>query len=166
VSEALAGSKKYYSEMEMICYAIVMSARKLQHYFEAHRVRVLTNQPLNDIFRNHDSSVRIRKWTMELSEHVVDFEKRSAIKSQALANSIVDCMEPSSYTKGTVVKTPWQVHCDGAWGVSRVGVVVILMSPSGIKLRYTVQLQFTAETDKCSNNIAEYKAVQLVLHKL
>jgi hypothetical protein len=106
VSEALAGSKKYYSEMEMICYAIVMSARKLQHYFEAHRVRVLTNQPLNDIFRNHDSSVRIRKWTMELSEHVVDFEKRSAIKSQALANSIVDCMEPSSYTKGTVVKTP------------------------------------------------------------
>jgi hypothetical protein len=43
VSEALAGSKKYYSEMEKICYAIVMSTRKLQHYFEAHRVRVLTN---------------------------------------------------------------------------------------------------------------------------
>jgi hypothetical protein len=43
VSEALAGSKKYYSEMEKICYAIVMSTRKLQHYFEVHRVRVLTN---------------------------------------------------------------------------------------------------------------------------
>jgi hypothetical protein len=26
VSEALAGSKKYYSEMEKICYAVVMSA--------------------------------------------------------------------------------------------------------------------------------------------
>jgi hypothetical protein len=35
VSEALAGSKKYYSEMEKICYAVVMSAKKLQHYFEA-----------------------------------------------------------------------------------------------------------------------------------
>jgi hypothetical protein len=56
VSEAIAGSKKYYSEMEKICYAVVMSARKLQHYFEAHRVRVLTNQPLNDIFKNYDSS--------------------------------------------------------------------------------------------------------------
>jgi hypothetical protein len=43
VSEALAGSKKYYSEMQKICYAVVMSTRKLQHYFEAHRVRVLTN---------------------------------------------------------------------------------------------------------------------------
>jgi hypothetical protein len=29
VSEALVGSKKYYSEMEKICYALVMSARKL-----------------------------------------------------------------------------------------------------------------------------------------
>jgi hypothetical protein len=36
-----------------------MSARKLRHYVEAHGVRVLTNQPLNDIFRNHDSSDRI-----------------------------------------------------------------------------------------------------------
>jgi DNA polymerase II small subunit/DNA polymerase delta subunit B len=56
VSEALVGSKKYYSKMEKICYAIVMSARKLQHYFEAHRVKVLTNQPLNNIFKNRDSS--------------------------------------------------------------------------------------------------------------
>jgi hypothetical protein len=29
VSEALAGSKKYYMEMEKICYAVVMSMRKL-----------------------------------------------------------------------------------------------------------------------------------------
>jgi hypothetical protein len=43
VFEALIGYKKYYSEMEKICYAVVMSARKLQHYFEAHRVRVQTN---------------------------------------------------------------------------------------------------------------------------
>jgi hypothetical protein len=81
ISEALVVSKKYYSEMEKICYAIVMSARKLWRYFKAHRVRVLTNQPLNDIFGNRDCSSRIGKWAMELSEHVVDFEKRSAIKS-------------------------------------------------------------------------------------
>jgi hypothetical protein len=43
VSEALAGSKKYYSKMEKICYTVVMRARKLWHYFEAHRVRVQTN---------------------------------------------------------------------------------------------------------------------------
>jgi hypothetical protein len=73
---------------------------------------------------------------MELLEHVVDFEKRSAIKSQVLADFIVDWTEPSSYTEGIVIDTPWQVHCDAAWGTSGAGVAAILMSPSGIKLRY------------------------------
>jgi hypothetical protein len=79
--EVLIGSKKYYSEMEKICYAVVMSFRKLRHYFEAHTIKVLTNQSLNDVFSNRDSSGRVSKWGMELSECVVDFEKRSVIKS-------------------------------------------------------------------------------------
>jgi hypothetical protein len=67
-----------------------MSARKLQHYFNAHRVRVMTNQPLNDIFENRDSTSRIGKWVMELLEHVIDFEKRSVKRSQVLADFIAD----------------------------------------------------------------------------
>jgi ribonuclease HI len=166
VSDALSGSKKYYLEMEKICYVVIMSASKLQLYFKAHRVRVLTNQPLNDIFGNCDSSGRIRKWAMKLSEHVIDFEKRSAIKSQVLADFIADWTEPSSYTEGTIVDTLWQVYYDRAWGVSGAGAAAILKSPSGIKLRYEAQLQFTVETDKYINNIAEYEAVLLGLHKL
>jgi ribonuclease HI len=72
---------------------------------------------------------------MELSEHVVYFEKRSVIKSQVLADFIADWMEPSSYTEGTMIDTPCQVHCDGAWGISRAGVASILM-----ELRYAVRL--------------------------
>jgi hypothetical protein len=74
ISEVLAGSKKYYSEMEKICYAVVMSVRKLRHYFVAHTIKVLTKQSLNDIFGNRDNSGRISKWAMELSEYVVDFK--------------------------------------------------------------------------------------------
>jgi hypothetical protein len=46
ISEALSGSKVLYLELEKIAYAVVMATRKLRHYFEAHRVTVLTNQPL------------------------------------------------------------------------------------------------------------------------
>jgi hypothetical protein len=60
------------------------------------------------------SRLLIEKWAMELSEHVVDFDKRSAIKSQVLANFITYWIEPSSYTEGIVIDTPWQVHYDGA----------------------------------------------------
>jgi hypothetical protein len=84
VSEVLTGSKRLYSEMEKSYYAIVLSARKLRHYFEAHTIKVLTNQPLNDIFSNRDSSGRISKWAMKLSKHVVDLKKLNTIKSQIL----------------------------------------------------------------------------------
>jgi ribonuclease HI len=43
---------------------------------------------------------------------------------------------------------------------------VILISPSKIKLRYATRLQFTNETDKCTNNIAEYENILLGLRKL
>jgi hypothetical protein len=59
---------------------------------------------------------------MELFEHVIDFEKRSAIKSGILTDFIADWTEPSSYTEGSVTDTSWQVYCDGAWGNAGVGL--------------------------------------------
>jgi hypothetical protein len=79
--EVLAGSKKYYSKVEKICYAVIMSSRKLQHYFEAHHIRVLMNQPLHNIFHNRDNSGRIGKWAAKPSEYIINFERRSVIKS-------------------------------------------------------------------------------------
>jgi ribonuclease HI len=42
----------------------------------------------------------------------------------------------------------------------------VLISPSRIKLRYAVRLQFTNEADRCTNNIIEYDGIRLELHKL
>jgi hypothetical protein len=117
ILEVLTGSNKFYSKMEKICYVVIMSARKLQHYFEAHTIRILASQPLNDIFGNRDNSERISKWAMELSKHVVDFEKRSAINSQILADFVAEWIEPGFTTEGAVPESPWFVCCDGAWGV-------------------------------------------------
>jgi hypothetical protein len=66
MSEVLIGSKIFYFKMEKICYTVIMSSRKLRHYFNAHTINVLTNQSLNDIFDNRDNSGRISKWAMEL----------------------------------------------------------------------------------------------------
>jgi ribonuclease HI len=103
---------------------------------------------------------------MELSEHVVDFEKHSAIKSQILADFIVEWTESGSATEGAVLESPWLVYCDGVWGTVGVRVAAILISPSGIKLHCAARLQFNNEANKCNNNIAEYNAILLGLHKL
>jgi hypothetical protein len=113
-SEALSGSKLFYSELEKIAYAVVMVARKLRHYFEGHRIGVITNQPLNDLFVNKEASTRIIKWGVEVSEYTIDFERRSAIKSQVLADFVVDWTSPT-HNPGEEMLAPWVVQCDGAW---------------------------------------------------
>jgi hypothetical protein len=134
-SEALSGSKIFYYELEKIKYAVIMAARKLRHYFEGHRIRVITNQPLNDLFANREVSTRIVKWGAGPSEYIVDFERRSTIKSQVLADFVVDRTSPTQ-NLDEEIPTPWIVQCDGAWCHKGVGVSAVVTSLAGVVIRY------------------------------
>jgi ribonuclease HI len=83
-----------------------------------------------------------------------------------IADFIAERIEPISYTEGSMLESPWMIYCDGAWSNARAEVAYILISPSGINLRYATILQFIKETDKCTNNIAKYEAILLGFHKL
>jgi hypothetical protein len=76
--------------MEKMAYAVVMAKRKLQHYFQSHNVSVPTTFPFWDMFENKESTGRMGKWAIELAEHVINFVACSAIKSQVLADFVVD----------------------------------------------------------------------------
>jgi hypothetical protein len=52
VSEALSGSKVYYSKIEKIAYTVLTASRKLKHYFQAHKIRVLINYPLKEVLQS------------------------------------------------------------------------------------------------------------------
>jgi ribonuclease HI len=45
-------------------------------------------------------------------------------------------------------------------------MAAIITSPTGVKHRYAARLSFALESDRCTNNIAEYEAVILGLRKL
>ena len=48
----------------------------------------------------------------------------------------------------------WLLYFDGAMSYEGAGAGVVLVSPSGDKLRYVLQIHFTA-----TNNVAEYEAL-------
>ena len=52
-----------YTEIEKIAYAVLISLRKLKHYFQAHEITIPSSQPLGDILSNKEASRRIGKWT-------------------------------------------------------------------------------------------------------
>jgi ribonuclease HI len=153
------------TELEKIAYAVVMALRKLRHYFEAFKVGVTSDRGLGELFRNQEASVRIAKWAAELSGYHITFEPRTAIKSQVLADFVVDWTRPITQPDPTKEKV-WTIHCDGAWCHAGAGVAAVITSPTGIKHRYAARLSFALESDRCTNNIAEYEAVILGLRKL
>jgi hypothetical protein len=75
-----------------------MCSTKAHHYFKAHHIRVLTNQLLHNILQNRDSSGRIDKWSRELSEYIINFERRSTIKLQILADFMAEWIGPQIQT--------------------------------------------------------------------
>jgi hypothetical protein len=83
VSEALSCSKLLYSKLEKIAYAVVMATRNLRHYFEAHKVILLTDQPLNDLFINKEASSRIAKWqpSYRSTQLILGKDQQSNLKS-------------------------------------------------------------------------------------
>jgi hypothetical protein len=113
------------------------------------------------MFENKESTRRIGKWATELVEHVINFISRSAIKSQVLADFVVDWT--ASVTKGDpIVSEPaWEVQCDGAYCHLGSAATAVLKTPSGIKLRYALRL----DCDNCTNNMAECEGLLLALRK-
>jgi hypothetical protein len=60
---------------------VLITWRKLRHYFEQYSITVVTDYPLGDILRNQDATGRISKWVVELGALTIDFKPRTTIKS-------------------------------------------------------------------------------------
>jgi hypothetical protein len=149
-------SKSNMTELEKFAYAVVMASRKLRHYFEAFKVRVTSDRGLGELFRNPEASVRIAKWAAELSEYHITFEPRTTIKSQVLADFIVDWTGPITQPDTTAERV-WTIHYDGTWCHAGVGAAAVITSPTGVKHRYAARLSFALESDRCTNNVQSTK---------
>jgi hypothetical protein len=79
---------------------MLVASRKLRHYFQAHRVVVVTSFLLRAILHNSNATGNITKWAAELAEFQLDFQPRHAVKSQVLADFIVECTPPPSTPGG------------------------------------------------------------------
>jgi hypothetical protein len=114
VSKALSGAKLNYMEIEKITHAILISSRKLKHYFQGHEITVPTSQPLGDILKSKEASGRIGKWAIELSQFEITYVPRIAIKSQALTDFMVD-WTPLAQNTPQPSNQAWVIFIDGAW---------------------------------------------------
>ncbi|SPT18305.1 unnamed protein product [Triticum aestivum] len=153
LSEVLSTSKQNYPHYQKMCYGVHFAAKKLKPYFQEHPITVVYTAPLADIIGNRDASGRLAKWAIELPPYTIFYQPRTAIKSQALADFLVDWAE-TQYLPPAPDSTHWRMYFDGSKMRTGLGAGIVLTSPKGDKLRYTLQIHFAA-----SNNVAEYEAL-------
>jgi hypothetical protein len=150
-------------------YVVLVASRKLRHYFQAHRVVVVTSFPLRAILHNSNATGNVAKWAAELAEFQLDFQTRHAVKSQVLADFIVEWTPPPSAPgdpdpnldptptepRGPVFTEPhWTLFFDRSARQQVGGAGVVLIDPNGDQVKYMVHLEF-----KATNNMAEYEAL-------
>jgi ribonuclease HI len=134
-------------------YALLITSRKLRHYFKEYSISVVTDYPLGDILRNQDATRRISKWAVEVGALNIYFKPRTAIKSQALVDFKGEWRENQLPTP-TERPEHWVMYFDGSLNLEGTGAGGLLISPTGEQLKYVLQIFW-----KVSNNKAEYEAL-------
>lgn len=169
-SKTLLSAETRYLPLEKLAFALVIAARKLQPYFQAHKIVVLTEYPLKTLLRKADLSNRISKWAVELGNLHIVFQPRMAIKAQVLADFVAEftpAEEVENYledSNGRARKDEapwrmlhgdiWKLFVDGASNYKGSGAGIVLIAPCGTTHEHALKLNFSA-----SNNEAEYEAL-------
>ena len=93
------------------------------------------------------------KWALELMGQGISYAARTAIKSQVLADFIMEWTEVQ--TPPTIVDQEyWTMYFDGSLMKKGIDVGLVFISPLRVRMRYMVLFHFPS-----SNNVAEYEAL-------
>ncbi|XP_065023217.1 uncharacterized protein LOC135649048 [Musa acuminata AAA Group] len=153
VSHVLNGPEERYPPIEKLALALVLSARKLRPYFQAHPVEVITDQPLRQILSKFDVTGRLLKWAVELGEHDVRYVPRTAIKAQSVADFIAELTQ----IEDVGLEQPpeaWVLHVDGSANSKGASAGLVLLAPDGQLFERSLRFGFQA-----TKNEAEYEAL-------
>jgi hypothetical protein len=81
IIKVLHDTKTRYLEVHKLLYQVFIASRKLCHYFQAHKISVVSSYPLRVVLHNPNVTGNIAKWVVELAEFELDFIPCHVIKS-------------------------------------------------------------------------------------
>ena len=120
-------------EVQKLLYAILITSRKLQHYFQAHKIKVASSYPLGDNLHNRDANGRV----VELGAFMIEFTPCSTIKSQALADFIAEWTEIEDPPLDTRSEH-WIMYFNGSLNRDGASAGVLFISPKDEQLKYAL----------------------------
>ncbi|GJT89554.1 reverse transcriptase domain-containing protein [Tanacetum coccineum] len=163
VSRTLNEAERNYSPLEKLALSLINMTRRLRRYFEAHPVKVITDQPIKNILSRTEASGKLAKYAVEIGTYKISFIPRNAVKGQVLADFLSDA--PDGEREDEYFRRPevspgiddteaWTLYTDGAASSKGSGAGFVLTGTSGVEYAYALRLTFAS-----TNNEAEYEAL-------
>ena len=122
-------------------FVLVIVARKLKLYFQAHTVIVLMDKPLRRAISSPETAGRMASWVVELSKFNIQYRPHTAIKGQAVASFIAEFTHMEG--QGVEEVPQWSIHTNGSSNKQVGGADVVLHTPEGYKIECMVHLDFS-----------------------
>jgi ribonuclease HI len=153
ISEVLSETKIRYPQIQKLLYTVILTRRKLRHYFESHPMTVVSSFPLGEIIQCREASGRIAKRAVEIMGETISFAPRKAIKSQVLVDFVAEWVD-NQLPIAPIQPKLWTMYFDRSLMKTGAGAGLLFISPLGKHLHYELRLHFSV-----SNNMAEYEAL-------
>jgi hypothetical protein len=146
ITEVLSDSKTQYFHIMKLTYALLITSRKLSHYFQVHPIKVHTSLTLGGILNNEEAIEKIAKWAIELSMYDIIYRPRTIIKAQSLS-SFMDVW--------IVIQTPhkeremeyWTINFNRSFQLEGAVVGIMVTSTKGESFKYVLQMHFLASNN-------------------
>ncbi|GJT25538.1 reverse transcriptase domain-containing protein [Tanacetum coccineum] len=122
VSRTLNEAERNYSPLENLALSLINMTRRLRRYFEAHPVKVITDQPIKNI--------------PNFLSDALDGEREDEYFRMPKVPSEIDDTEA------------WTLYTDRAASSKGLGAGLVLIGPSGVEYAYAIRLTFASTNNE------------------
>jgi hypothetical protein len=134
---------------------VYYACNKFQHYLLSDSCTIVCQHDVvKSMLQKPILSGRLEKWVYALAEYELDYKSLMTMKSQVVANFIVDHGVQLSKEVNVVEEGTWRLWFDGLVCSDGQCIGCFIMTPGAAKQELAIRLDF-----ECTNNHAEYKAL-------
>ncbi|GKE40151.1 reverse transcriptase domain-containing protein [Tanacetum coccineum] len=154
-----AEAERNYAPLEKLALCLLHLSRRLRRYFEAHHIKVITDQPIKQILNKSEVFGKLAKYTVELGAYNITFIPRNTVKGQILADFLNEILVDTKHMEicslaGEESLEESALFTDGASSLKGTGAGLVLIDLAGTEYTYAIRLNFAS-----TNNEAEYEAL-------
>ena len=151
MSKVLQGAKFYYHMLERAPLAIVVSNRRLRHYFHGHSIIIKIDLPIRQV----DIVGRMVKWSIKLSKLNISYKPRDSIKSQVLVDFITKLTFPIPTSNNDC---KWIFSFNGATNLKSSNTSIILEGPNEVLIQKSLRFSLKERNKRgvdCGNALGK-----------